>query len=133
MLADRGAHGKPPHLSRACGDGPFARDRLEEKTMHKALVLYETPDDPDHFREYYVNKHLPLAATIPGVRRMGYSFDVAAMGWPAPWFCVFEMEFDSAEVMGAAMGSPEGQAVAADVANYSPAPPTIVHFPVTDL
>jgi uncharacterized protein (TIGR02118 family) len=101
--------------------------------MHKALVLYSTPDDPDHFRDYYVKKHLPLAARIPGIRRLGYSFDVQALGGPSPWFCVFEMEFDDGAAMGAAMGSPEGQAVAADVANYSPTPPTIVHFPVAEL
>jgi uncharacterized protein (TIGR02118 family) len=101
--------------------------------MHKALVLYSTPDDPDHFREYYVSKHLPLAAKMPGVRRMGYSFEVAAPDGSRPFFCVFEMEFDSVEALGAAMGSPEGQAVAADVANYSPTPPTVVTFPVAEL
>lgn len=102
--------------------------------MHKVLVLYPTPDDPDHFRDYYLNTHLPLAAKMPGARSMAYSFDVggAGPGAESPWFCIFEMTFDDAAAMGAAMGSPEGQAVAADVANYSPKPPTIVQFPLTE-
>lgn len=102
--------------------------------MHKALVLYTKPADPAHFKDYYVKKHLPLAAKMPGVKRMSYSFDLAGPGGsPSPWFAMFEMECESEAAMIAAMTSPEGQAVAADVANYSPTPPTIVVFPMTDL
>jgi uncharacterized protein (TIGR02118 family) len=101
--------------------------------MFKTLVLYSTPKNPDHFRDYYVNTHLPLAAKVPGVRRMSYSFDVRGPDGGSPWFCIFEMEFDSPEAMGAGMASPEGQTVAADVPNYVDAPPIVVSFPVTEL
>lgn len=37
--------------------------------MHRLAVLYPPPPDPDAFRVYYVDKHLPLAAKIPGMPR----------------------------------------------------------------
>jgi hypothetical protein len=43
---------------------------------------------------------------------------------------VFEAEFRDGAAWGAAMGSPEGQAVAADVANFARNPPTLIHYPV---
>jgi uncharacterized protein (TIGR02118 family) len=46
--------------------------------MHKLVVLYPKPADPDHFRDYYVNNHLPLVARMPGLLAWRYSFDVAA-------------------------------------------------------
>jgi uncharacterized protein (TIGR02118 family) len=35
--------------------------------MHKLLVTYNEPKDPAHFRKYYVETHLPLAAKMAGV------------------------------------------------------------------
>jgi len=46
--------------------------------MHRLLVLYPPPSDPDHFRSYYEDTHLPLAAKLPGLRGYRYSVDVAA-------------------------------------------------------
>ena len=46
--------------------------------MHRLLVLYPPPSDPDHFRSYYEDTHLPLAAKLPGLRAYRYSVDVAA-------------------------------------------------------
>jgi len=99
--------------------------------MHKVLVLYPPPPDPAAFRSYYESTHIPLAAKLPGMRSYSYAFDVAAPQGDSPYFCVFEAVFDDAAAAGAAMGGPEGQAVAADVANYAAeAPPTIVSFDI---
>ena len=87
--------------------------------MHRLLVLYPPPTDPDHFRSYYEGMHLKLAAKIPGLRSYRYGFDVAAAGGESPYFCVFEADFDDAAAMRAAQGSPQGQAIRADVANYA--------------
>jgi uncharacterized protein (TIGR02118 family) len=87
--------------------------------MHRLLVLYPPPVDPDHFRDYYEATHIPLVARMPGLRRYRYGFDVAAGEGESPYFCVFEADFDDAAAMGAARGSAEGQAVGADVANYA--------------
>ena len=35
--------------------------------MHKLMVLYPEPADPDHFRDYYVTNHLPLVMNWPGL------------------------------------------------------------------
>jgi len=95
--------------------------------MHKLLVVYNEPKDPAHFRKYYVETHLPLASKIPGVKASRYSFDVKALGpGKAPYFCVFEAEFENE----AALASKEGQAVAGDVANYASGGVTMVHFAV---
>jgi uncharacterized protein (TIGR02118 family) len=88
--------------------------------MHRLLVLYPPPSDPDHFRTYYEDTHLPLTAKLPGLRAYRYSVDVAAGGeGESPYFCVFEADFDDAAAYRAALESPAGQAVLADVPNYA--------------
>jgi uncharacterized protein (TIGR02118 family) len=99
--------------------------------MHRLLVLYNAPKDPEHFRKYYVETHLPLAGKMQGVKSANYSFDVKALGSDkSPYFCVFEADFESEAAMMAALGSKEGQAVAGDVPNYASGGVTMVHFAV---
>ena len=85
--------------------------------MHRLLVLYPPPVDPDRFRNYYEATHIPLAAKMPGLRGYRYGFDVAATEGESPYFCVFEADFDDAAALSAARGSTEGQAVVADLPN----------------
>jgi uncharacterized protein (TIGR02118 family) len=87
--------------------------------MHRVLVLYGTPQDPEAFRSYYLHTHLPLASALPGLRSLQYSFDLAGAEGPAPYFAVTEVEFDSADALDAALTSPAGQAVVADIPNYA--------------
>jgi uncharacterized protein (TIGR02118 family) len=87
--------------------------------MHRLLVLYPPPTDPDHFRSYYEDTHLKLVAKLPGLRGYRYGFDVASRRGESPYFCVFEADFDDAAAQSAALGSAEGQAVLADVPNYA--------------
>lgn len=87
--------------------------------MHRALVLYGTPENPQAFQDYYLNSHLPVTAKLPGLRSLRYSFDLAAADGPAPYFAIAEAEFDSAEAYRSAMASPEGQQVLADIPNYA--------------
>src|SRR5262249_41027705 len=58
--------------------------------VHRLLVLYPPPTDPDHFRSYYEETHLKLVAEWPGLRGYSYAFDVAAAAGDSPYFCVFE-------------------------------------------
>ena len=98
--------------------------------MHKLLVVYNEPKDPAHFRKYYVEKHLPLVRQMPGVKASRYSFDIKALGGgKAPYFCIFEAEFEDEAALMSALGSKEGQAVAGDVPNYASGGVTIMHFP----
>jgi len=101
--------------------------------MHKVVVLYPQPEDAAAFRDYYVSTHLPLALKLPGMLAARYSFDVAAADGGPGFFAVFEAEFADGAAFGAAMQSPEGAAVGADVANYSPKGATIIHYPVETL
>ena len=98
--------------------------------MHRLVVLYPPPADAEAFRAYYEQTHIPLAEKLPGMRSYHYGFDVGSPAGESPYFCVFEAEFDDAAALGAAMGSPEGQAVTADVPNYATGGATVVSFDV---
>lgn len=98
--------------------------------MYKVQVLYPRPTDPDHFRNYYLNTHLPIAATLPGLKSSRYTFDVRSPEGEAPFFCIWEGEFTDEAAFGAAMQSDAGQKVAADVVNYATGGFTLIHYPV---
>ncbi|WP_062990832.1 EthD family reductase [Nocardia anaemiae] len=100
--------------------------------MHKLVVLYPKPADPDHFREYYVNNHLPLVMNWPGLLAWRYSFDVAATNGEAPYFAVFEADFADAAALAAARASSHGQRAAADVVNYATGGVVVIDYPVQD-
>jgi uncharacterized protein (TIGR02118 family) len=97
--------------------------------MHKVVVLYPPQPNPERFRAYYEETHLPLARKLPGLMAMRHTFDVATPGGESPYSCVFEAEFADGAALGAAMGSPEGQAVAGDVPNFAEVPPTLIIYP----
>jgi uncharacterized protein (TIGR02118 family) len=98
--------------------------------MHKLLVTYNEPKDPAHFRKYYVETHLPLAAKMAGVKASRYSFDVKPLGPGKAPFCIFEAEFENEAALMNALQSKEGQAVAGDVPNYASGGVSMVHFKV---
>jgi uncharacterized protein (TIGR02118 family) len=98
--------------------------------MHKIVVLYPPQPDPAAFKAYYLGTHIPLVRKLPGLLTLRYSFHVQGVGGDSPYFCIFEAEFRDEAALGAAMGSPEGQAVTGDVQNYARNPPTVLHYPV---
>ncbi len=111
----------PERATAVWGGGHSSRhDRL--------LVLYPPPSDPDHFRSYYEDTHLPLVAKQPGLRAYRDSFDVAAGEAKSPYYCVFEADFDDAAALSAARESPEGQAVRADVPNYATGGAVVLNY-----
>ena len=56
--------------------------------------------------------------------------EVARTQGETPYFAVFEAEFADAAAMTAARASPQGQRVAADVANYATGGAVVIHYPV---
>ncbi|PXX61580.1 uncharacterized protein (TIGR02118 family) [Nocardia tenerifensis] len=100
--------------------------------MHKLLVLYPEPADPDHFRDYYVNNHLPLVTKWPGLLGWRYSFDVAAPNGEAPYFAVFEADFADAAALAASRASEYGRRAAADVVNYATGGVVVIDYAVQD-
>jgi uncharacterized protein (TIGR02118 family) len=83
--------------------------------MHKTLVLYLPPEDPQAFREHYESTHIPLLSRVPGLRAFRHSFDVSAPEGESRYFAVSEAEWDSEQALGEALSTPEGQAAMADL------------------
>ncbi|MBH2010588.1 MAG: EthD family reductase, partial [Xanthomonadaceae bacterium] len=76
--------------------------------------------DTAAFDDYYFNKHLPLAKTLPGLRSYEVtSGDVMGMAGKHGAYLVAVLEFDSMAAIQAAMASAQGQATAADLANFA--------------
>jgi uncharacterized protein (TIGR02118 family) len=97
--------------------------------MARFLVLYNQPADPAAFDRYYFETHVPLAKKIPGMRSFTVNSGKPTMvtGSLSPHL-IAELEFDSMEAIQAAMASPEGQAAAADLANFAQAGVTLLVY-----
>lgn len=98
--------------------------------MYCLTVLYPVPADPDRFKTYYREKHIPLARRPLGAVAISYGYPTAADAKGDAPFCVFQALFEEHGAMEAALRSDIGQQVAADVPNYSPKGATVMHFPV---
>ncbi|MDP9391553.1 MAG: EthD family reductase [Actinomycetota bacterium] len=98
--------------------------------MHRLLVSYGRPDDPEAFDAYYRDVHTPLALQQPGLIGLtighGTSLDPSQ---PAPYL-VAELDFESEQAMGEALKSPEGRATGKDLANFATGGVTLAHFDV---
>lgn len=88
--------------------------------MIKLTVLYGHPADPVAFERYYAETHMPLVARISGVLRHEKAKVAGSPGAePTPYYRTFEAWFDDEASLGAAMGSPEGQAAVNDLGNFA--------------
>jgi len=89
--------------------------------MARLLVLYKTPTDVAAFESYYIKTHVPIAKTIPGLRR--YEISRGPIGTPAgpaaTLHLVAILHFDDMAAIGQAFASPEGQVTAADLENFA--------------
>ena len=88
--------------------------------MVKLQVLYGHPKDPAEFERYYADVHTPIALRVKGVRR----FDICkVLGTPdgskPPYYRTAELYFDDMNHLQTVLGSNEGQATAADLANFA--------------
>ncbi|QIM16244.1 EthD family reductase [Leucobacter insecticola] len=100
--------------------------------MHKLTVLYPEPTDRAEFEAYYRGTHLPLCAKLPGVQDITFSIGITDPG-EAPYFAIFQATFANEAALGAAMASPEGKTVEADVANYATGGAIVLTFPVESI
>lgn len=97
--------------------------------MAKLIALYRHPSDPDAFTSYYYSTHVPLAKTIPGLRRYEVNTSpVLALDGTSPYFLVATLTFDSVADFQAALASPEGVAAAGDLQNFAQAGVELVVF-----
>ena len=87
--------------------------------MAQVVALYHPPADPAAFERYYYATHIPIAKKIPGLRSYRISNGpVQALAGNAPHLVAI-LEFDSMADISSALASPEGQATAADLANFA--------------
>jgi uncharacterized protein (TIGR02118 family) len=101
---------------------------------YQLTVLYKQPDDVEAFDKYYETTHAPLATKLPGVRSYTVSGPVPGPdGAPPPYHLIAVLTWDSAEDFQAGMGSPEGQAAQADLANFATGGADILAGPVHSL
>ena len=97
--------------------------------MAQVLVLYGTPADPAAFDRYYKETHIPLAWKIPALRSYTVSSGgIQSLTGSTPPYLVAILTFDSMADITAALASPEGQATAADVANFASGGATMLLF-----
>ncbi len=85
-------------------------------TTARFLVLWDAPDDPDHFQRHYREVHIPLAWQLPGLRRYTLSRNAVPVRGGETCYQVGELDFDDMPALRDAFQSPAGQATAADVA-----------------
>ena len=97
--------------------------------MATLVVLYNKPADSAAFDSHYFGKHVPLAKTIPGLRRYEVSNgSVATSQGPSPYHLVALLTFDSMAAIGAGFASKEGQATAADLGTFAQAGAQLLMF-----
>jgi uncharacterized protein (TIGR02118 family) len=92
------------------------------------VVLYKEPSDREKFDAYYHSTHIPLVKKIPGLQKVEVS---RFTGREAPYYLMATLYFNNKEERKAALSSPEGQATAADLANF--ATPDIVTTAFADI
>ncbi len=88
--------------------------------MIKLTVLYGHPQNPAEFDRYYEQVHTPLALKFPGLK--GLTIDRPKSLNPqeqSPYHLIANLYWSDMQAFQEALHSPEGQAGAADVANFA--------------
>ena len=89
--------------------------------MVKIVVLLPRREDMsrEEFERYWRERHLPLVAKLPGLRRLVAHRVLPDPNGSAPAYDgVAEDWFDDLQAHDAALASPQGQAVLADAPNF---------------
>jgi uncharacterized protein (TIGR02118 family) len=93
--------------------------------MALLVVMYKTPHDAAAFDKHYFEKHIPLAKTIPGLRKYEVSRGaVATPAGPSNYHLVALLHYDDVAAIQNAFASAEGQAASPTYRPLRPAAPT---------
>jgi uncharacterized protein (TIGR02118 family) len=102
--------------------------------MAKLVVLYKNPKNTEAFDKHYASVHIPLAKKIPGLKKYDISTGaVRAPAGPSPIHLVATLYFDSLDAVKAGLASPQGQAAAADLANFADGGAELYFFDTKDV
>jgi len=97
--------------------------------MAQLLVMYKTPRDAAAFDKHYVEKRIPIAKKIPGVRKYEVSKGpVATPAGPSGYYLIAMLQFDDLAAIQKAFGSAEGQAAVADGQTFATGGVAILMF-----
>ncbi len=97
--------------------------------MATLVAFYKKPADPKAFDQHYLSTHIPLAKTIPGLRRCEISSGaVSTPQGESPYHMVAMLSFDSLEALQRGLASAEGQATAGDIGNFAQAGAELLIF-----
>lgn len=95
--------------------------------MIKATVLYGHPANADAFEKYYKETHLQLVAKVRGIVKSEWTkFLPNPDGSSADYYRMAELYFARLAEMQQTLGSPEGNAMAADLSNFASGGVTII-------
>jgi len=83
--------------------------------VYRLYAVWTHPEDVEAFEKYYVEVHGPMAAAIPGLRKLVLTrtSDVLGEGEP-PFHRIAELWFEDRAALDAALESPELAAAAED-------------------
>ena len=102
--------------------------------MATLLVLYKHPEDPAAFDAHYNTRHVPLAKSVPGLKRFEVSRGpVVTPQGASSYPLVARLEFDSLAALGKGLASPEGQATGADLAKFAQAGVELLVFETAEI
>lgn len=88
--------------------------------MAKLIATYQQPTDTAAFDTYYFQQHAPLAKTLPGLRSYEVSRgNVMGVAGKHGVYLIAILGFDSLDAIVQALASEQGQATAADLANFA--------------
>ena len=88
--------------------------------MARLIAIYGTPKDKAAFDAYYFEKHVPLAKTIPGLKR--YEVSTGPVVAPASTrgvHLVAIMHYETMANLNRGVSSPEGKATARDLVKFA--------------
>lgn len=83
--------------------------------MHRLTIQYAVPSDPEAFDAHYVEHHVPLVGPLPGLRAFSWS-KPRPLGGEQTVYLVAQLDFDDADALQTALGSPEMAAAGRDAA-----------------
>jgi uncharacterized protein (TIGR02118 family) len=88
--------------------------------MARLVVMYKTPKDTAAFDKHYLEKHVPLAKKIPGLRKYELSRGpIVTPAGPSGFHLIATLYFDDLAAIQSAFASPEGKAAGADVPTFA--------------
>ena len=87
----------------------------------KLVVLYTQPSDPEAFDRHYLETHMPLANSMPGLERSETGRITSAIdGGEQTYYRITHLYFPDQTALQGGFGSSEGQAAAADYQQIAP-------------